>query len=167
MAFGMQQKVYETRPRKPYSKRRKTSFAAVPKYKREFKSQPSKNDDLYRIGIVLFILIIFVLSTIIPKWIDYERIRRKQEITYTTEKDNKAFNFLIKSGKKRLNVGAISGAYSEFKLAYAIRPNDKELNQLLLETLEILCLDYSVHCTDYKIIEQKLKNEKVFEALKF
>lgn len=48
----------------------------------------------------------------------------------------------MKSGKLRLKSGRISGAYSEFKLAHAIQPNNIEVNKLLFETLEILCLDY-------------------------
>ncbi|EPR70765.1 hypothetical protein ADIWIN_3412 [Winogradskyella psychrotolerans RS-3] len=80
-------------------------------------------------------------------------MQHKQELAWAIKKDRDAFNFLIKSGKQRLNKGRISGAYSEFKLAYAIKPKDKELNQLLLDTLGILCLDYDRHCDDLLKLE--------------
>ncbi|EDP70653.1 hypothetical protein FBALC1_07838 [Flavobacteriales bacterium ALC-1] len=155
MAFGMQKRVYKPRPRKPFSKRRKVSFAAAPKYKRDFKYQPSNNRGDYNFSILLFIVIAIIVSIMIPRWVEYERIKHRQEVTLTTKKDNKVFEFLMKSGKKRLDIGAISGAYSEFQLAYAIRPEDIELNELLFETLEILCIDYDKHCSNYN----KLKNK--------
>ena len=62
------------------------------------------------------------------------------------EQDEKAFNFLIKSGKKRLVSNNIVGAYSEFNLAYQIKPNSEELNQLLIETLSILCTKNTDYC---------------------
>ena len=58
---------------------------------------------------------------------------------YNKNKNKEAFDFLLKSGKKRLKNNEITGAYSEFNLAHNIYPNNKELNQLLIETLSILC----------------------------
>jgi len=55
-------------------------------------------------------------------------------------------NFLLNSGKKRLVSNNILGAYSEFNLAYKIKPNNKELNQLMIETLSTLCISEEKYC---------------------
>lgn len=157
MGFGMQKWIYTMRPRKPFTMNRRVSFTVIPTYKREFKLQPSKNHLKFYFGIVFAILIAIVLTSWIPKWLEYARIRNEQEITFTIKKNNEIFEFLLKSGKKRLYHGQISGAYSEFKLAYKIRPNDEKLNQLLLETLEILCLEYGRSCNNYSKIKNKLE----------
>jgi len=149
MGFGMQKWIYSMRPRKPYSMQRKGSFTVIPTYTRKFKLQHSTNDGGYNFGIILFFVMVLVITLAIPHYLENARLRHQQEVAWAIKKENRAFKFLLKSGKWRLNKGRISGAYSEFKLAYAIRPNDKELNKLLLETLEILCLDYNRHCENY------------------
>ena len=63
-------------------------------------------------------------------------------------KDNEAFEFLLRSGKNRLLSNNILGAYSEFNLAYNIKPKDKELNQLMIETLGILCVNEEKYCSE-------------------
>ena len=148
MGLGLQKWIYGMRPRKPFSMQRKGSFTAVPTYSREFKLQYSNNKGSYNFGIILFFIMVLIIALSIPHWIEDSRLRHKEELAWTLKKDNDAFNFLIKSGKMRLNKGEISGAYSEFKLAYAIKPKDKALNQLLFETLGILCVDYNKHCDD-------------------
>ncbi|REE07847.1 hypothetical protein DFQ09_11041 [Winogradskyella pacifica] len=148
MGLGLQKWIYGMRPRKPFSMQRKGSFTAVPTYSREFKLQYSNNKGSYNFGIILFLVMVLVITLCIPSWLDHSRLQHKQELAWAIKKDNDAFNFLIKSGKQRVSKGRILGAYSEFKLAYAIKPKDKELNQLLLETLIILCLDYNKYCDD-------------------
>ena len=66
-----------------------------------------------------------------------------------------AFKFLIKSGKNRLIAGNIVGAYSEFSLAHNIKPNDVELNQLLTETLSILCYNDTNYCLKLDVFNSK------------
>ena len=73
-------------------------------------------------------------------------------ISINESKDKEAFDFLIKSGKKRLLSNNILGAYSEFNLAYNIKPKDKELNELLIETLSILCDKKESHCEELDIL---------------
>ncbi|MBF8149967.1 hypothetical protein ITJ86_08655 [Winogradskyella sp. F6397] len=153
MGLGLQKWIYAMRPRKPFSMQRKGSFTAVPTYSREFKLQYSNNEGSYNFGIILFLIMVLVIALAIPRWIEDSRLRHQQELAWAIQKDNYAFNFLLKSGKWRLNKGRISGAYSEFKLAYAIKPDNVELNALLLETLEILCLDYNRHCDDLLTLE--------------
>ena len=134
---------------------RKGSFTSVPTYKRILK--PSKKTRHNYIGIIIMLIVSLLELVYIPKWVAYEYYKYQQEITYKTAQDNRAFDFLMTSGKRRLNSGKISGVYSEFKLAYAIYPNDKELNQSLIETLEILCLDYNRHCSNYNKLKSKSK----------
>lgn len=136
------------RPRKPFSMQKKGSFTAVPTYKRSFKLQPSKNKGNYNLGILLLLIFLFVVGFSIPNWLEHARINDKEEIALRVEKNNMMFNFLMTSGKERLVNGNVSGAYSEFKLATELKPNDKELNILLYETLSILCFDYNEHCDD-------------------
>ena len=52
------------------------------------------------------------------------------------------------SGKYLLESNKMLEAYSEFKLAYNIRPNDKELNQLMIETLIALCDEKLRYCDE-------------------
>ena len=153
MGLGMQQWIYTMRPRRPFSMERKGSFTVVPKYKRDFKLQPSKSSDTSHIGIIVFILIVFVLMTLIPRWLDYARIRHYQEVTQTRVIDNKAFNFLMDSGEKRFITGNYTGALSEFKLAHDIRPNSEEVNQLLLEVIGMLCEDDPRYCSEYEALK--------------
>ena len=153
MGLGLQKWIYGMRPRKPYSMQRKGSFTEVPTYSRAFKLQYSNNEGSYNFGIVLFVVMVLLIALSIPRWLEDSKKRHQYELALAIQKDNDAFTFLLKSGKSRLHKGRISGAYSEFKLAYAIKPNNKELNSLLLETLEILCLDYNRHCDDYLKLE--------------
>ena len=148
MGFGMQKWIYTMRPRKPFSMQRKGSFTVLPSNSRKFRLQPSENKGSYNIAIVLLIVFPLLIGLMIPKWSVYEDKRNMEEIEFRLAKDNYAFNFLIDSGKKRLSSGKIYGAYSEFTLAHNIKPNHKELNSLLLETLEILCFDYNNHCDE-------------------
>ncbi|WP_179007911.1 hypothetical protein [Winogradskyella forsetii] len=153
MGFGMHKWIYTMRPRKPFSMQRKGSFTVVPTYSREFKLQPSKNRGGYNFGIILFFFIALAVSLTIPRWMEASRLRHQQELAWSIKKDKYAFDFLLKSGKWRLKKGRISGAYSEFKLAYAIQPENEELNELLLETLEILCYDRGTDCEDFELLE--------------
>ena len=153
MAFGMQKEVYKRRPRKPFSKRRKTSYDTIPKYKREFKSQPSNYKSHEHFGIVIFIIIVFILSSMLPRWLDYAREKHRKEITHTTVKHNTAYNFLTKSGISRMKSQNYIGALSEFKLAQKIRPDSPEINRLLLEVISILCEKDEKHCKDFEILE--------------
>jgi len=153
MGLGLQKWIYGMRPRQPFSMQRKGSFTAVPTYSRKFKLQYSNNKGSYNFGIILFFVMVLVIALSIPRCLEDARLRHKEELAWVIQKDNDAFNFLLKSGKSRLHKGRISGAYSEFKLAYAIKPDHKELNALLLETLEILCLDYNRHCDAFLELE--------------
>lgn len=50
---------------------------------------------------------------------------------FMTNEDNQAFQFLMISvKKKRLDAQNYECAFSEFKLADAINPNNREVNQL-------------------------------------
>jgi hypothetical protein len=59
------------------------------------------------------------------------------------------------SGINRLKGQNLVGAYSEFKLAYAINPDNQELNELLLETLYSLCESDTTYCSDLDALLSK------------
>jgi len=69
--------------------------------------------------------------------------------------DKEAFVFLMNSGKQRLKSNNISGAYSEFKLAQNIRPEDQELSDLMLQTLSMLCEQKNKYCTELDVMMTK------------
>ncbi len=148
MGFGMQKWIYTMRPRKPYSMQRKGSFTVIPTYKRNFKLQPSKNTTGYNFGILFFMVLVVVSGFAIPHWQIHARIHHKNVLAIRSHEDTIAFNFLIRSGKRRLQDGSLLSAYSEFKLAHAIKPNNTSVNQLLTETLTLLCLDHNKHCKE-------------------
>ncbi|TWO32992.1 hypothetical protein E1J38_009020 [Seonamhaeicola sediminis] len=97
---------------------------------------------------VLFAIItaILLLNPIISRYEKYSNTQREEIILLRKRNNQRAFNFLINSGKKRLYHGNISGAYKEFKLAHAIYPDNKELNKLLVKTLNILCEKQVSYC---------------------
>ncbi|WP_282135901.1 hypothetical protein [Seonamhaeicola maritimus] len=102
-----------------------------------------------------FITLVVVISTtivlcqpIISNFREYSN-RQTEATNAAYENKNKvAFNFLINSGKNRLLEGRISSAYKEFKLAHAIYPENEALNNLLIETLEILCEEDNFYCDE-------------------
>lgn len=153
MGLGMQKWIYTMRPRQPFSMKRKKAFTVVPKYERVFKIQPSKHKDHLHIGIIVFIVIVFILLTLIPQWMEYARIRHKQEVTHTTTRDNQFYAFLKKSGEKQFVLGNYEKALSEFKLARNIRPNSEEINLLLLEVIGMLCDENISYCQEYDTLK--------------
>jgi len=153
MGFGMQKWIYTMRPRKPFSIQRKSSFTSVPTYSRNFKLQYSKNNENYNFGILLFFVVVIVTSFAIPNWLTQARLHNEEVIALEQHKEDQAFEFLKRSGEKRLRTQNYKGAFSEFKLAYAIKPNDKEMNQLLLEVVSLLCEQNEVYCKEFEILK--------------
>ncbi|BAO77506.1 hypothetical protein [Winogradskyella sp. PG-2] len=96
----------------------------------------------------MLLVIIIVTSFAIPNWLTQARIHNIEVIALKISKDNQAFDFLMNSGKKRLRSGNIYDAYSEFKLAVAIKPVNEEVNQLLLETISMLCEENENYCNE-------------------
>lgn len=148
MGFGMQKWVYTMRPRKPFSMERKKSFTSIPSDYRKFKLQHSNNKGRFNIPVLLIIIFTVLVGLMIPKWSAYERERINNNIAMKVERDNSAFQFLLKSGKNRLCAGNIYGAYSEFCLALKLKPKNTELKNLLSETLEILCFEHNDYCQE-------------------
>lgn len=160
MGFGMMSWTYKQRARKPFSKHKsKPVCSTLPKHNREFKIQPSKqirnHSSFIEILIVLVIMAAFYV--IIPQIVEKGNNRRQQKQLISMYQDNAAFSFLINSGEQRLKRNQIIGAYSEFKLAYTIKPNDEKVNQLLLETLSVLCVDGNNYCIELdKVLNSSL-----------
>lgn len=148
MGFGMQKRVYTMQPRRPFKMDRKGLFSTIPKYRLEFKEKPSASKGSYNFGILIFLIFSILLIIAIPNFNNYKTSHNQIVKSYEEQKKTKAFNFLMHSGTYRLKSGNIFGAYSEFKLAKAIYPNDETVNALLLESLSILCFDEGKHCED-------------------
>jgi len=158
MGFGMASWIYKQRPRKPFSMRRsKPTCNTLETYNREFKLQPSKKaSKLY----IYFVLIVIILASVgcyykMPEFIAYSDNIYLQKQEKEIRLNNEAFNFLINSGVSRLRQDNLIGAYSEFKLAYNIYPKNEKLNQLLIETLSILCENNNSYCSDLDDILRK------------
>lgn len=156
MGLGMQSWVYKMKPRKPFSCIRKNSFTSLPNHKgRKFKIQHSKESSKFYI-IISFTLIFLLFSFVIIKrndFLDHSSLINKEINERIQREDIFAFNFLFNSGKRRLKSRNLVGAYSEFKLAYNLRPNDIELKQLLLETITLLCDKNESFCSEYELFD--------------
>lgn len=156
MGFGLQKWIYSRKPRtKMYVRNRLSSFTPLINYSRNFQLKPSIRENkllngILTIGILIFMVIL--MSLLIQKFTIYSKRQSEKIITMNGIENQKAFNFLINSGTNQLKQDNITGAYSEFLLAYEIYPNNEELYQLLIETLSILCEDDKVYCKDLDIL---------------
>ncbi|MFD1061711.1 hypothetical protein ACFQ1Q_00535 [Winogradskyella litorisediminis] len=148
MGFGMQKWIYTMQPRRPYSVERKGSFTKIPTHKNKFQFQPSKSSNSYLFAIVLLVIFISIVALKIPAWKKYETEHSQYVRQLKVTKNTNEFNFLMNSGKRRLQNNNLKGAYSEFKLAKAIFPENKEANELFLQTLSILCFEENVFCNE-------------------
>lgn len=150
MGFGMQSWVYKRQPRKPFSKRGQIpSFTPLLKYSRTFQLKPQKKKSKYKnafLSLLVFLSLVFLFSAFTQKLTFYNKNYNSIVNEEINRRDNEAYHFLLNSGKKRLLANNIVGAYSEFNLAYNIKPNNEELNQLIIETLSILCSENIEYC---------------------
>ena len=152
MGFGLQKWIYSRNPRKKmFEKERIPSFTSLPKYSRTFKLQASIVENKKLMGfltVLITIGFIVVINLTYQQFNNYSIEYNKKMTAYHNYKNEKAFNFLMDSGKYRLENNKILEAYSEFKLAYNIRPKDEELNQLMIESLIALCDKKSSYCLE-------------------
>ena len=133
--FGLQSWIYRMRPRKPFFMERKDSFTKVPIYHRNFKIQSSQSSQLKVFLSSVLIFCFLGLGLLLkPKLLNHSREIKKETVERIIIEDNLAFNFLINSGKNRLSTNNIIGAYSEFSLAYKIKPENAELKHVLIDT---------------------------------
>ncbi len=147
--LGMQSWIYKMRPRKPFSMERKSSFTALPNHKRTFALILKTNENKFETGLVTIFVALFLVFIISVFSIEsYEHLKTQTALVAKHEKifNNEAFTFLMISGKERLKHNNIIGAYSEFNLAYKIKSQSEELNQILIETLSILCESDIEYC---------------------
>ncbi|MDO1500698.1 hypothetical protein Q2T40_11195 [Winogradskyella maritima] len=127
---------------------RKGTFTVVPNYSRTFKIQPSTNKKSYDITPYIFGIAFIILLSALPRYVSYENQLDKAKLQVDQIKNKNTFNFLIKSGKELLQAHNLSGAYSEFKLALAILPDNTEAQSYAFETLSLLCNDYRLNCDE-------------------
>ena len=156
MGLGLQSWIYRMRPRKPYSMQRKGSFSELPTYRREFKIQASKQQS--RINVYLSALLIFfvigVFALFAPRFSRHRNKINLEARERLVKLDDAAYEFLLTSGKSRLLSNNIMGAYTEFNLAYSIKPRDEEITTLFIETLSILCVDDNTYCDQLNNIQE-------------
>ena len=138
------------RPRKPFSMQRKDSITPVPNHNREFKLQPSKSNNSFIMSIVILLVFALVIFIVMPRWMEYEQNNYNHQKEIARGKDLWSFNFLMKSGKYRLENKNYKGAYSEFKLAQAIYPDNIEVEELLKDTVIYTCYNYGLNCNELK-----------------
>ncbi|MGS2726041.1 hypothetical protein ACU8DI_05490 [Psychroserpens sp. BH13MA-6] len=151
MGFGMATWIYRQGPRKAFSKgRSKPSCNTLPTYQRQFKLQPSENKS--QISEILSCLLIglFLISMYFKasEVVTYSLDVQKQKETRIKTTNQEAFQFLMRSGLKRLNDQNMTGAYSEFNLAYQIQPDNEQLQQLMIEVLSTLCDNNNDYCLE-------------------
>ncbi|WP_299274945.1 hypothetical protein [uncultured Psychroserpens sp.] len=160
MGFGMASWIYKQRPNRAFSiKKGKPTCNTIPSYSRQFKMQPSKpKSNFYIVMSLLFLGLLFsVFYFKAPVLLEHSNTIRAQKQAYIQNANDEAFKFLISSGIQRLKRNNLTGAYSEFKLAYAIYPKNEKLQQLLIETLSALCEDANTYCADLdKMLNQSL-----------
>jgi hypothetical protein len=153
--FGRSSWIYKQGPRKAFSKiKRRPTCNTLPTYSRQFKLKPSKDErEIYiGFGLLLVILIAFGLYYKVPEFTDCSYNRTIQNQKRIERKNRFAYDFLMNSGQSRLTSNNLIVAYSEFKLAQAIYPQDDCVNQLLIETLVALCMDDTKYCRELEVI---------------
>lgn len=161
MGFGMLSWKYKERPRKAFSKRRrKPTCNTLPSYNRTFKLQSSKPKNALATLITLFLLGLFFTCFYFKSPAILEQSNKMYKFKQERIKRNNdiAFRFLMNSGTSRLRRQNFVGAYSEFKLAHAIYPEDKTVNELLLQTLYSLCEEDQTYCSEMdQMLSKSLK----------
>tara|TARA_R110002049_G_scaffold1498_1_gene11596 strand:+ start:21687 stop:22181 length:495 start_codon:yes stop_codon:yes gene_type:complete len=159
LGLGLQKWIYSRKPRKKlFVREGLSSFTALPKYSRTFKLQPSVTENKTQKGfltLIVTLLFIVLLSFSYTNFNTYSNKKTALIHELTELRTREAFNFLFHSGKYRLLDNNIKGAYSEFELAYHIDPGNQELNQLIIETLSILCLNDNNYCKKLDYFLQK------------
>ncbi|MCC1484167.1 hypothetical protein [Winogradskyella immobilis] len=135
------------RKRKPFSKRRNS-----PKEKTRLRFITNFSSiSLDSSNIIAFVVIALVVFFMAMSYSGVKLHSQEMETfrLSSVERENKiAFTFLMKSGKERLERFLIKDAYSEFKLAYKLFPEDEELKKYLFETLSILCKKENAYCLE-------------------
>ena len=152
MGFGMQKWIYSRNPRKKlFVKERIPLFNPLQSYYKEYSIKPNFIENIKINGFLVFLIgmgFIIVSTIIFTEFSNYSNIHSKEMMEMRIYKNDKAYNFLINSGKERLKTDNVLGAYSEFKLACNIYPKREELQQLIAETLSILCERNQKYCNE-------------------
>jgi len=106
---------------------------------------------------IISIICVILLSAIFVRSVsNYSISYRSNDNVLRQHQNQKAFIFLLNSGRNRLFNNNIQGAYSEFKLAYKLDSNNKELNKLYLISLQMLCDKEELYCNELDLVYEKL-----------
>lgn len=155
LGFGKANWINTQRPRKAFSKRkRKSSHDIFPTCNSTYKLKLTFKSSHLNIIISLLIigLLVFGFYTKTNDMMVHSKRIEAQKRESRIRSNNEAYIFLMRSGERRLGLNNVVGAYSEFKLAYNIYPENEHLNQLLIETLSILCESENHYCTELDTI---------------
>ena len=150
MGFGLQKWIYNLKPRRPFSKDRKSSGDTIPRYKREFtikQNDSEKNSRLIAIrNLVLLVIICFLFGYFLYSFNNHSNELNRKQIHHSKQKDTDAFKFLYQSGKGFMASGNWLMAKSEFELALKIEPENIDVNKYYIQTLLILCKNGDIDC---------------------
>lgn len=162
MGFGSLSWVYKMKPRKPFSVERKSSFTAVSNYKREFKLQHSKSSSkkVALISLIMILIITPISFSMINDFMKHSKTTSIAKQKLENREDKIAYNFLLESGINRMYSKNYKGAYAEFKLAYQLNSNNEQLNNLMIETLSVLCTSDEKYCNDFDAFLMKVNLEQ-------
>lgn len=159
MGFGMQKWIYSRNPKKVlFDRKGIPSFNPLQSYSRTFSIKPNIPVNKTFMGILSFvigIILLFIGTFSFVSFNHYSKAHTQEMNDLEACENKKAFRFLMASGKERLKMNQIHGAYSEFKLAYKIYPNSKELHDYLAETLLVLCEKDQKYCSDLNVFLQE------------
>ncbi|WP_452597641.1 hypothetical protein [Pontimicrobium sp. MEBiC01747] len=151
MGFGMDNRVHRKRPKKPYKISNITSFVPLQGYSRKFTLKKNEKEKSQQKG-ALILLIVLIISCFFfierNNFVKYQKEHNELMDIRKAIDNNIAFRFLMESGISRLHNNNVLGAYSEFKLAYKIYPENEKLKQLIIETASVLCAKEETYCND-------------------
>ncbi|RNC87267.1 MAG: hypothetical protein ED556_07560 [Winogradskyella sp.] len=149
MGLGIHKWKYSKQSRRLFSVPQKDPVTKAQNYDWEFKLGYWKNASDILIRITLFIVLVTVSIRVCNRWMRYEKQLVQYELKHQELRDNRGFKFLVNSGKYRLDTGNYRGALSEFKLAMAIFPDDKEVKELYNQTIMALCYNCNTNCDEF------------------
>ena len=105
----------------------------------------------------MMILIITPISfSMINDFMKHSKTTNIAKQKLENREDKIAYNFLLESGINRMYSKNYKGAYAEFKLAYQLNPNNEQLNNLMIETLSVLCNSDEKYCNDFDAFLMKV-----------
>ena len=150
MGLGMQKWIYKQKPRKPFSKNRKSSFSSVTTHRQQdFVPHKKKKNKWYRINIALLLILILMVGVSIPfikTWDNYvktelqeERTKKEQEPKIIERNEVNVYRYPIWSAEVQLDYKNYDLLFNETVFLITRYPNSKKAKQLHLIALYNQC----------------------------